>query len=140
MAAPTIEQVMLGIEARLATITGLNTSEIYPGQVTTPSAVVGVPPIPDYHLAMGRGAFELEPTITVLVSTAMDQAGQIALAGYANPTGASSISEAILGDKTLGGVVASCHVRSFRPTELEWGAVTYYGGIFTLYVVAEGGT
>ncbi len=140
MAAPTIAQVMAGIETRLATIAGLRTNDVYPGNVTTPSAVVGVPPIPEYHLTMGRGSFELAPTITLLVSTAMDRAGQIKLAGYANPTGDDSISSAILADKTLGGVVSSCHVQSFRPTELEWGAVTYYGGIFTLYVVAEGGT
>lgn len=42
--APTIEQVMLGIEARLDTITGLRTSEYSADQINPPQAIVGVPP------------------------------------------------------------------------------------------------
>ncbi|MEU8055710.1 hypothetical protein [Microbispora bryophytorum] len=137
--APSIIEILEGIESRLATIPGLRTSEIVPDQVNPPIAVVGVPPISNYHATMGRGKFALEPTVTVIVSSAMDRSGQRALAEYANPTGDKSIVAAIEGDKTLGGVVDDCIVVSFDPLGLESvGAVDYYGGLFTLRVVASG--
>ena len=102
--------------------------------------MVGVPPIDDYWTSMKRGAFELSPTVMVLTSTAIDRAGQRSLAAFADPTGSSSVVAAIHGDRTLGGTVDSCHVQSFRPLGIdEVGTVGYYGGIFTLYVVAAGG-
>lgn len=139
MAAPTIEQIMLGIEARLATISGLRTSEIDPDQINPPVAIVGVPEIPRYHGTMGMGRFEIDPTVTVLVSATLDRVGQLQLAGYANPTGATSIRAAIEADKTLGGVVDDCFVISFRPLgRTEVGALGYYGGIFALRAIAVG--
>lgn len=138
MAAPTIEQIMLGIEARLATISGLRTAEFDPDQINPPQAVVGVPPM-SYHTSFARGLFQLEPTITIFVSRFLDRVGQLALAAYANPTGASSVIVAVEGDKTLGGVVDDCIVVDFRPSgQLEVGLVAYYGGIFTLRVTAQG--
>lgn len=139
MAAPTIAEIMLGIEARLATIAGLRVSEIVPDAIHPPCAVVGVPPIPSYRIAMARGAYEVAPTVTVLVSAALDRVGQLALAAYANPTGAGSIPAAVEGDRTLGGVVADCVVESFRPMGLEEvGLIGYYGGVFTLKCIARG--
>lgn len=141
MTAPSIPAVLAGIETRLETITGLHVSDVKPGQIVPPAAVVGVPPITDYWTSMKRGAFELEPTVMVLVSTAIDRPGQLALAAYANPTGASSVVAAVYADRTLGGVVDDCYVRDFRPLGIdEVGVIGYYGGIFTLYVVAQGGT
>ncbi len=137
--APTILQVMEGIEARLATISGLRTSGIYPDQLNPPVAIVGVPPISSYHATMANGHFLIEPTVTVLVSAALDRVGQHALAEYANPTGLSSVKVAIEGDRTLGGVVDDCIVMSFQPIELETaGALVYYGGRFVLRAVASG--
>lgn len=137
--APSIVDVMTGIEARLETIPGLRTSEYIPDQINPPVAIVGVPPIPDYHVTMGRGRFLLEPTVTILVSAALDRTGQRALAEYANPTGERSIVAAIEADKTLGGAVHDCIVVSFNPLGLEdVGSIDYYGGIFTLRVVASG--
>lgn len=139
MAAPTIEEIMLGIEIRLATISGLRTSEIDPDQINPPQAIVGVPEISRYHATMGMGRFEIEPTVTVLVSAALDRVGQLKLAGYANPTGATSVRAAIEGDKTLGGKVDDCYVVSFRPLgRSEVGAIGYYGGLFTLRAIAIG--
>lgn len=139
MAAPTILQVMQGIETRLATITGLRVNDVIPDQINPPQAIVGVPPIPRYHATMQRGRFQLEPTVTVLVSAALDRVGQEALAEYANPTGAKSIITAIEADKTLGGVVDDCIVTSFRPLGLEEvGLIGYYGGVFDLQVIAQG--
>lgn len=134
---------MDGIEARLVTITGLRVSDVVPDSPNVSGnaavAIVGVPPIPNYHATMGRGRFGLEPTVTVLVSAQFDRIGQKKLAGYANPTGATSIVAAIEGDKTLGGVVDDCIVVDFRPLGIEQAAeIGYYGGVFTLRIQASG--
>ena len=88
---------------------------------------------------MRQGTFELAPTVVILVSAALSRTGQMALAEYANPTGPQSVRNAIETDKTLGGVVDQCVVRSFRPLGLEEvGELPYFGGLFTLTVTAEG--
>lgn len=139
--APTIADIMRGIETRLATIDGLRVGADFgaPDQINPPAAIVEVPPVPNYHLAMRRGTVELTPTVVVLVSSAVSRTGQMALAEYANPTGPRSVVAAIEADKTLAGVVDSCVVRSFRPMGLEEvGELPYFGGIFTLTVTVEG--
>lgn len=137
--APTIAAVMTGIETRLATIAGLRLTEYTPDQVNPPQAFVGVPPVPNYHQTMGRGRFTLEPTVTVLVSAALDRVGQLALAEYANPTGPKSVVTAVEADKSLGGVVEDCIVVDFRPFGLqEVGVIGYFGGVFNLRVIALG--
>lgn len=137
--AATIEAIMLGIEARLATIEGLRVTEFTPDSVIPPAAFVGVPPIPEYRSTFGRGIYTLQPTVTVVTSTALDRVGQMKLAGYANPTGSTSIAVAIEGDRTLGGTVQECWVTAFRPTRLETvGGLQYYGGVFELTVKAGG--
>lgn len=137
--APTLVAIMQGIEARLATISGLRVDDLTPDQISPPFAFVGVPPISAYHGTFGRGKFALEPTVTVLVSAGWSRTGQLALAAYANPTGASSVITAIEGDKTLGGVVDDCIVVDFRPLGAEEvGLIGYYGGVFGLRVVASG--
>ena len=137
--APTIAEVMQAIETRLKTINGLRTDDIQSDQINPPQAIVGVPPIPSYHATMGNGRFLLEPTVTVLVSANVDRVGQLALAGYANPTGPTSIKAAIEDDRTLGGVVDDCIVTEFRPLGMEEvGQIGFYGGEFTLRVIASG--
>ena len=138
MAAPTLAQIMAGIETRLQTITGLRTNDISPGQIVPPCAIVGVPPI-KYRETMGRGTASLDMTVTVFTSASMDRAGQLALAAYASPTGSDSILTAIEADKTLGGVVNDCIVWDFRPLGLEEvGIVGCFGGLFNVRVLAQG--
>lgn len=130
---------MDGLEARLATITGLRTSDVSPEQISPPCAIVGVPDIPEYRITMKNGFAVLTFQVTVLVSSAMNRTGQKALAGYANFTGATSIRTAIEGDKTLGGAVSDCVVDSFRPLGLEEvGVIGYFGGVFAVRVFASG--
>lgn len=137
--APTIEDIMLGLEARLETIPGLRTSEFTRDQVNPPFAIVGVPAIEAYHATMQRGKFTVTPTITVLTSAAYDRTGQLKLASYADPTGPSSVVVAIEGDKRLGGVVEDCHVVDFRPLGIqEAGLIGYYGGLFNVRCIASG--
>lgn len=139
MAAPSILQIMEGIEARLATISGLRVVEYVADQITPPQAVVGVPPISSYHTTMQRGRFTIDPTITVFTSASLDRVGQRALAEYANPTGEKSVIAAVEADQTLGGAAENVVVLSFEPLGLETvGVIGYYGGVFTLRVTARG--
>lgn len=143
MAAPTLAQVMTGLETRLDTITGLRASDISPDQVNVSAnasvAIVGVPTIPRYHATMGRGKMDFQFSVTVLVSAQLDRAGQQRLAGFANPTGPTSVVAAIEADKNLGGVVDDCQVVSFRPLGLEEvNQIGYYGGEFVVEVIATG--
>jgi len=137
--APSIEAVMDGLEARLATIGGLRVSDVSPGQISPPCAIVGVPDVPDYRLTFRNGFAALSFTVVVLVSAALDRNGQKALAGYANFTGSTSIRTAIEGDKTLGGIVSDTVVDSFRPLGVEEvNNIGYFGGVFTVRVVSSG--
>lgn len=138
--APTLEQIMDGIEDRLKTIAGLRVSDVTPDQIVPPCAIVGVPAITEYHATFASGRMRLdELTVTVLVSAAVDRIGQKLLAGYANPTGDTSVKAAIEADKTLGGVVEDCVVLSFRPLGLaDVGVIGFYGGIFQLRAIATG--
>lgn len=139
MPAPTILQVIQGIDARLATISGLRHNAFNADQINPPHAIVGVPPIENYRQTMQRGRFLLQPQVYILVSAALDRVGQAALAGYANVTGATSIPAAIEADRTLGGVAEDCVVDSFRPLGMEEvGLIGYYGGVFELRVIALG--
>ena len=139
MAAPTIQQVMDGIGTRLATIAGLRVAAYVPDQVNPPQAVVDFPGVIDYHAAFAHGIFRFDPTVTILVSQSIDRVGNKALGNYASPTGTNSIHAAIEGDRSLGGVVDDCFVVDFRRmTQEEFNGLGYYGGVFTLRVLAKG--
>lgn len=133
----TLQAIMQGIEQRLLTIDGLRVSDTVPGQVNPPQAIVGVPPIPDYAAGLQRHARPtIEPTVTVLTSSALDRVGQLALAAYADPVGARSVPAAVAADKTLGGVVSDCLVVRFDLLGIEEvGLIGYFGGRFTLRVL-----
>lgn len=132
----SIEAIMLGMEARLATIPGLRTSETSPDQINPPYAFVGVPPIGNYHTSLAGPRPQLEPTVTVLVSSAVSRIGQLKLAGYADPTGTQSIPAAFAADPTLGGVVGACQVVRFDPLGMEEaGIIGYFGGRFVFRVL-----
>jgi hypothetical protein len=136
--AATIEQIMGGLETRLATISGLRTKDIAPDNPPVPCAFPLVPPI-NYRETFGRGQYSLNFRIAVLVSASLDRIGQFKLASYANPRGATSIITAIEGDKTLGGIVSDTVVDTFDPDGLqEVGLIGYYGGTFSVRVIASG--
>jgi hypothetical protein len=137
MAAPTIRQVMEGIQTRLQTIPGLRVAAVEPDAVSPPLAFVGVPPVDSYTGPFHRN-FQITPTVTVYVSSASDRAGQLVLADYVNATGTTSIPAAITADPTLGGLVDSVYVLSFQPLGIEQvSLVGYYGGVFQLQVTAS---
>lgn len=144
MAAPTIADVMRGIEDRLRTISGLRVpSDGQPDAVNPPAGIVAVPPVDSYHATMRRGRMTLTPTVLILVSAAVSRKGQMDLAEYANPTGARSVVTAVeektSDGKALGGIAEDCVVLRFRPLGLEEvGELGFFGGLFTLTVVTVG--
>jgi len=134
MAAPTIRQILTAIEAQLATIPRLRTSDYAPGQIQPPHALVLCPPIPNYYTGLDRRPI-LEVSVTVLVSDALDRVKQLELADYADPDSPTSIPKAIAANERLGGVVGQCQVTSFEPLGSEdVGLLGYYGGRFVLKV------
>lgn len=136
--AATIEQIMTGLEARLATISGLNVKDFAPGSPVFPSAFPLVPGF-DYQATMSRGTYEIPFRVAIVVSAALDRVGQMTLARYANQTGDYSIRAAIEGDKTLGGLVSTLIVDSFDPTGLgDIGLMDFFGGVFNIRIWASG--
>lgn len=138
MAAATITAAMTAIETRLKTISGLRTAPFVPSQINPPQAYVSVPTIPHYHGAFAHGKFQLDFTVVILISKAMDRIDQPALALYADIAGSKSVHAAIEGDRTLGGSVDDCIVVAFREADVELGGIKWYSGVFTLQVVASG--
>lgn len=135
----SISDIMVGLENRLKTIPGLRASDYVPDQINPPVAVVGVPPIENYHQTMKRGTTVYVFAVTVIVSASLDRAGQRLLAEYVDPFGEKSIRKAIESERSLGGIVNDAVVDSFRPLGLEEvGAIPYYGGVFTVRVVVPG--
>lgn len=135
---PTLRQILAGIADRLERIPGLHVTDFAPGQINPPAAIVGVPPIGTYLTSLGGRRPVLEPTVTVLVSSVVDRAGQLTLADFASPEGERSIPAAFASEqaRTLGGLVGSCLVVSFEPFGLQdVGVIGYFGGVFTCQVV-----
>lgn len=134
-----LEVFLTNLETRLKTIDGLNVSFEPPNAITPPYAWIGMPPLPNYHMTMNKARIELRPTITLLVSKAQTRSGTLALARFANPTGAQSISACLEGDRTVAGTTEEFVVESFRPLgEEDVGALGYWGGQFTVLCVARG--
>ena len=139
MAAPTIDQIVTGLETRLATISGLRHTPYLPDQVNPPQAVVYLPRITAYHGTMQRGTMELTAEIHVYVSDVLSRTTRKALGTYMDVTGANSVIIAIEGDKTLGGVVSDLYVddaSELSPNEIA--AIGLYGARFTVQIVAQG--
>lgn len=130
---------MDGIATNLRTISGLRVTAYVPDQINPPQAVVDFPGEIDYHASFQHGKFAFEPSVTIIVGQAIDRVGTAALAAFASPTGTQSIHTAIEADRTLGGVVDDCIVVGFRRmTQEDVTGLGFYGGTFTLRVMASG--
>lgn len=139
MAAPTIGQIVAAVETRLKTISGLRTSQYVPDAVNPPQAVVDFSGDINYHETFVHGKQRLELTVIILVSRVVDRVGNAALAAYASTSGTNSIHTAIEGDATLGSLVDDCTVGTFRRLgQEEIDGLGFYGGVFTLHVIAPG--
>ncbi|MEV4416123.1 hypothetical protein [Catellatospora sp. NPDC049609] len=142
MAAPTIAEVVAGIENQLATIPDLRVTGYMPDQISRPAAYVSIPPI-DYRITFKGRTWHLRPRVVVLVCNVLDRMRERHLAEYADVTGPKSVFAAFAGTGSgvdLGGKVTQCFVSSFEPLGPEMvGQIPYYGGVWTLDVYAPGG-
>lgn len=131
-----LASIMAGLEARLATITGLRTFEYPPASVPVPAALVGFPESIEYDTTMARGADRWSIPILVLVSRASERTARTRLGQYLDSTGATSIKTAIEADKTLGGVVHTTRVvRASTIGSYIVNDVDYVGATFIADVV-----
>ncbi len=141
MVAPTIRQIRAGLGARLDTIAGLRVHDTVPGQFSPPAAVVGMPVRAETE-TMLRGTDRYEIDVWVVVSRQADTQSEKAVENYLNATGATSVRDAIYGDKTLGGVVNDVYEVSATPSVFPFGTgsneVTYIGIEFRYRVLATG--
>jgi hypothetical protein len=130
----TLSEIRDGIATNLATITGLRTKGIIPGQVNPPYAVI-TPEGIDYHRSFANGFNTYNFTITVVVGQADSRSAQNTLDAYCTPSGASSIRSAIESDKTLSGKafdVMVSEMRNYGSTTI--GETTYLAAEFTCAV------
>ena len=107
----TISQVATGLQARLATITGLRTFSYQPEQENPP---FGYPQINrvDYHRAYSGGDVVMDWTVHIVVGRWTDRTAHAALDDYLSYSGSKSVRAAIEADPTLGGVCSTLIVRS----------------------------
>jgi len=107
----TVSQVAAGLQARLATISGLRNFSYQPEQENPP---FGYPQINNinYHRAYGGGDVVMDWTVHVIVGRYTDRTAHAELDNYLSYSGAKSIRAAIEGDTTLGGVCSTLIVRS----------------------------
>lgn len=131
---------MAAIGARLNSISGLRGYGYAPDNPSPPAAFPLVPAVPSYREAMKRGLYVIPFQVVVLTGAQLDRAGQQRMLRHASPTGDQSVRAALEdGDRTLGGLVDDLIVDSFDPTGLQdVGLINYFGGIFTVRVMASG--
>lgn len=141
MAYPTNQSVAKAIQARLHTISGLRTSYVEPLAVQAlPLAFVGPPADVGFHAGTsGHGRIPSNWTVTVVVSKAEERSGQQKLMAFMDLWGASSIHQAIEGDRTLGGIVDDCVCDDATfDSEIDIAGIDYYGAVFNLRVIVPG--
>lgn len=107
----TVSQVASGLQARLATISGLRAYSYQPEQLNPPFAFPVLQQI-EYHRAMGGGDVLMTWGITAVTGRWVDRTAHTLLDGYLSYSGASSIRAAIEADPTLGGVCDTLIVSS----------------------------
>lgn len=101
-----IADLRSGLNAALATISGLRTYDVLPDNPNPPAATISLNRVA-YDSTLSRGCDMFEFTITVIVARADDRTAQNRLESYIAGTGSSSIKTAVELDPTLDG---SCQV------------------------------
>lgn len=124
----TLNQIADGIEARLATISGLRGSSEFKETVNPPAAIALVTDVrPSTFDTRHEATFRV--LVVVTLAGGMGKASR-ALKPYMSPSGAPSIFAALEGDATLGGVAESVLLGEAHWSSegiWEWGTVAYWG-------------
>lgn len=134
-----IKAVMTALRDRLRLIDGLSVQLAQTGNVNPPYAFLGLPVVESYRKSFAGNKMLINPTVTFLTSAAFDEIGITRLLDYMAPTGDKSLVAIIEADRRLGGVVEDCRVIGFEPFGAQdVGAIGYYGGTFSLEIMARG--
>lgn len=137
MAAVTITQIRDALATRLATITGLRVSAEIPDNPNPPVAVVQINNV-SFDTAFQGGLTTYSFIVSVIVSRVAERRAQDRLDAYASTSGASSVKEAIEGNRTLGGLVADTRVVEMTGVSaVLLGEATYLAANFAVTVYAE---
>lgn len=91
----TIQGIRDGLKARLETIQGLRASDVIPEQITPPIAVISVGTIDYAQSFSSAGLTAYNFVVTVFVSRPSSRTGQNLLDDYMEPSGATSVKEAL---------------------------------------------
>ena len=108
--AATMAQIRSGLNTRLATISGIQTSAYMLDSPVPPTIQVMGPEVVEYDDAMQRGLDTYTIVLQAFAGTPESQAAQTIVDGWLAPSGSTSVKAAVEGDITLGGVVASARV------------------------------
>lgn len=125
-----------GLEARLATISGLRTYDYPADTVSPPAAIVSLPETVAYDRVLARGADTWNLRVLVVVAKSTDRAWRTKMAQYLDGAGASSVKAAIEGDRTLGGAANTTRVAAATPGVFTIGGVDCWGATFDVEVTA----
>ena len=104
-------QVRDGLKAALETIDGLNVVDYVPDNVVSyPTAIIYPPTFTDYGDAISDGgSITVTFLVIVLAPSAIDRQ-QLDLYDLLDKTGPTSIFQAVMADRTLGGLAVDCWV------------------------------
>ena len=133
----TVTQLRSGLNTRLKTISGTHCYPYEPDNPMTPALIVASYTA-DYDLVMGDGTnYEFE--ILVILGRQVDRSFQEQIDSYLQPSGSTSIKQAVEGDPTLGGVASYAAVRNVSSalTSMDFAGVTYAVATVRVEVVAQ---
>lgn len=119
----SVSAIRNGLKARLATIAGLRTHDVWPDTLNVPAALV-MAPSGTYGVDMG-GTVLVKADIIVIAAPLQNGIvrAQQQLDAYLASTGARSVRVALLADRTLGGIAQTINVMGWR----DYGAITVNG-------------
>lgn len=113
----------------LAGFPNLRVDAFIPDTLEPPAAFVGFPTI-TYDVDLSED-FMAVFDVHVIVSRSHDRSAYKALSPYLLPSG---VRAAILGDRTLGGIVQSCRVPSASVSPISIGNIDYIEAVFQVEI------
>lgn len=128
----SVADIASGLQARLATISGVRAYSYQPEQLNPPFAYPVLNTV-SYHQTMGMGnaVTQFDWTVYVVVGRWVDRVAMTNLDGFLSPTGSSSIRAALEGDLTLGGacqnlvVASSANINALEQDDAEYLQVSF---------------
>ena len=112
MAGATLAEIRAGLATRLDTIPGVNVSAYMMDVPRDLTLQVMGPDQVEYDQAGMRGHDNWTFIIQGFSGSPSSQAAQVNLDEWLSPSGANSVKEAVEGDRSLGGIVEDCVVRT----------------------------